>query len=238
MGPLGRHACLAISLLTTTSADVFAQENPFEGEIRFALPEPTSPAPAHPPPPPETVKEPHSVGPPMHWQWYGWQSLTSDLAAVGFISGGILNSSAKPAAAGFVVFATGGPSIHLLNDQPTNAGASALLRIALPLVCSGFAVAMSERDNEPVREGDLPTAWVPWVGMAYGMIAASALDALVISRKLVPRPPPAVKSPKVDAPEVEAPPPPVRKREPWTPRPMPFVSFGPDRASVLVIGVF
>lgn len=135
-----------------------ALQNPHETAIRCdhgCTPPPPSTPPA-PPPAPNTTPIPPPAGavvvqavpavtapaPPApemtEREWYGWQNMLLDLAAVGIFVGGWAADDGNIVGAGYMGYILGGPIIHWAHGNVGKGFASFGVRVGIPL--GGFLV--------------------------------------------------------------------------------------------------
>jgi hypothetical protein len=128
-------------------------------------------------------------------QWYGWQTLSTDGAALGVLTlGGALvdndNSESGRAVIGSFVglgagaYVFGGPIVHAAHQNWGAAAASLGLRVGLPLmgILIGSAVDSCGANND----SDLCGAVGPGFGLLLGISAAIAIDAGALGYEQVP----------------------------------------------------
>jgi hypothetical protein len=101
--------------------------------------------------------------------WYGWQSLLVDVAAGALVIG--TNGDKSSVELGLVLFAAGGPTIHLLHRERGKAALSFVLRTLVPL---GLLLAITSPNTD--GGGDIPGV----VPALAGMLGASIVDAAVL----------------------------------------------------------
>jgi hypothetical protein len=171
-GAAWSHAALAQSSTSQPSEPYEPLENP-----------PTPAAPTVPPgsldarPGPPRVNEPppgQAVAPtaaettaPAPLTWYGWQSLLVDAAAAAIVSG----KDTSSVGLGLLLFAAGGPTIHLLHRERGKAAISFALRTLVPL---GLLLAITSPNTD--GGGAIPGV----VPALAGMLAASLFDAAAL----------------------------------------------------------
>jgi hypothetical protein len=125
------------------------------------------------PPPGQTVAPTAGETPaPAPLTWYGWQSLLVDAAAAAVVFGN--HGDWNSVAAGLVLFAAGGPTVHLLHREPGKAALSFALRTLVPL---GLLLAITS----PNTDGG---GAIPGVAPALeGMLAAAIFDSAALAWK-------------------------------------------------------
>jgi hypothetical protein len=127
--------------------------------------------------------------------WYGWQTLSTDGAAIGVLvlAGSLIHhddTDSQRAVADSVLvlsaatYALGGPIVHAAHQQWGTAGASAGLRIGLPL--TGILVGAALDRCGPNTDSDTCGVIGPSLGMLLGFSAAMAIDASALSYEQVP----------------------------------------------------
>jgi len=129
--------------------------------------------------------------------WYGWQTLSADVATVALSLGvGQLNNNAG----GYTFlggYLLGGPTVHAFHQQYGKAGISLALRAGLPVTLGlgGLLLGSSqckERKDDGNNEiivppcGPLLGAVGAAFGVFTGVVAASALDMAFLARKQEP----------------------------------------------------
>lgn len=116
-------------------------------------------------------------------RWYGWQSLLADGASLGTIMAGFKADSDMLAVAGVGGYLFAPVAIHAYHHNPGRAGASLLLRIAIPYV--GMLLGASRGDGF-AGFGE---------GMVGGMVTAVLVDAVMAFETVTPTPPPSPQPP-------------------------------------------
>jgi hypothetical protein len=126
-------------------------------------------------------------------EWYGWQTLLADGAALSLVVGGASLQSNKTAqtgggllaVGGALTYVLGGPIIHVVNERALTGLASLGLRVGVPVggtllgAIGGSAVC---RDSS----GNWICALVGGViGFSVGILGAVIVDASVLARKPV-----------------------------------------------------
>ncbi len=143
-----------------------------------------------PVPPAPQAREPSAQ---QGQRWYGWQTLTSDLASVGLLMGGfqaadgyglfdggtppMANVMATLGAAGYLA---GAPTLHFIHDRPARALGSFGLRVSLPIL--GGALGSGLATCPPPR-GDYGNCGLAEliVGVSAGALAAIVLDGSLLA---------------------------------------------------------
>lgn len=143
---------------------------------------PPTPPPAGAPPPPPYA------GPPLEKEWYGWQGLIFDAAAIGIFVGGWAADDGKIVGAGWFTYILGAPITHWAHLNVGKGFADFGLRVGIPV--AGFLVGGllgfgggvdgdgAFRNFGPHSNGPVVGAVI---GGAIGTVAASALDAFVLA---------------------------------------------------------
>jgi hypothetical protein len=116
-------------------------------------------------------------------RWYGWQTLVTDGVALFLATTASSDRTSSLGVPALMTYGLGGPIVHLAHGRPGAAFGSFAARAGLPLV--GFGVGMVAQGGQCGEFCILPVL----LGMA-GIPAAIALDAAVIAREPVKRPPP------------------------------------------------
>ena len=120
--------------------------------------------------------------------WYGWQTLSTDAAAIGFsITAAVLHGNDRIQTPLMLIAAgsylLGGPIVHFAHGHQGKGFLSLAMRLGLPVVAGG---TMALAPN--CRSGDCLGGGLLMVGAGLlGMIASSAIDAAAIAREDVPR---------------------------------------------------
>jgi hypothetical protein len=134
---------------------------------------------------PAGVNEASVAEPP---QWYGWQTLGFDGALlVGTIAAGELSRGGgafeELAWVPAVAFLLGGPSIHLIHEEPWRALGSLGLRTGLPVLGGLFGRGFLA--SCPPPDGDYGSCGLGElaVGVATGMLAATLIDGFALARE-------------------------------------------------------
>lgn len=141
-------------------------------------------APRTPEPPPAASEE---VDPETQTQWYGWQTLSLDAAAVLLAfgaSGGTALSEAAPlmGATSLGTYALGAPITHLAHDNPGRAIGSLLLRGGLPIAFGAAGVGIEDCPDG----GDFCGLSGALYGGLVGALTAVVVDATLLSYEEVP----------------------------------------------------
>ena len=122
--------------------------------------------------------------------WYGWQSLTTDAAAVGLALAAVNLGSPDQGTLTVLsvsTYALGGPIVHLSHENPGRAGLSLVARVALPAAGLYAAYALLP---SPTLHGDSPPAWPRVAIPVASVVAAMTLDAALLGyeeKQSVPR---------------------------------------------------
>jgi hypothetical protein len=118
--------------------------------------------------------------------WYGWQTLTTDAAALTLLlSGAVVNESNNGTAEAFAyasaaTFVFGGPVVHAAHENWGRAFGSLGLRVGAPIVGAFIGAAL-----EDCSGGDFCGLSGAAVGFTAGIGTAVALDAAVLARETV-----------------------------------------------------
>jgi hypothetical protein len=108
-------------------------------------------------------------------RWYGWQSLAIDVSAELVYSRTYSRQTA--AAGGAVIFALGGPLVHIAHRRYTRAAISLVLRSVIPL---GLAAGLAQAGSDENGGMDLPAS-----GLAVaGAVIAAAIDDIFLAREI------------------------------------------------------
>lgn len=120
--------------------------------------------------------------------WYGWQTIASDLVAVGLTTGSAL-SDARTAPAlglgGLGVYALGAPIVHTAHGHVARGGVDLGLRLGAPIagLFAGFVTGLVIAFIAPPRRcGSDQCFWAyplggALIGGGAGVLTASAVDA-------------------------------------------------------------
>ncbi|HEU4405157.1 MAG TPA: hypothetical protein VFS43_07690 [Polyangiaceae bacterium] len=173
------------------AAEGAAAEAPKAGEPKAEAPTP----PAAPCPPPVRVAKPkRAEPPPPRVEWYGWQTIATDLAAVAFVGAGASDEEdGGVALLGLGTYLLGAPIVHAANGQFGKGVASLGLRVGVPVAgaLGGLMLGSATcREDDGWNENVCPLGQAA-LGSLLGILAASTLDAAVLAKKEV-RPRPAV----------------------------------------------
>jgi hypothetical protein len=118
-------------------------------------------------------------------EWYGWQTLLVDGAAVG-LTVALANSHQNVAGAVFAGgYVLGGPAVHLAHGHRTKAGGSLALRLAAPLLggmIGGVATAGCDSDKPPGERGECGGIGLA-TGATLGLLAAILTDSIWLARE-------------------------------------------------------
>jgi hypothetical protein len=151
------------------------------------------PAPLNAPTTDPTRVPDSSLAPPapqrLESRWYGWQTLTTDGAAIALLVGTQLASGGAPPgplettgyALGTLSYVFGGPIVHFAHRNPGRGFASFALRVPAPII-TGLAAMGVYCGLEPGEYCGL--IGVPFAGAA--ILAAIAIDAAVFGYDEVP----------------------------------------------------
>lgn len=129
-----------------------------------------APSPAELPPLFSTASE-HAKRPPEA-RWYGWQNLIADGAA-------LVTAPFAPLA-GFGLYVTGGPVVHLAHGEGVHAAGSLGLRLGAPVVlgAGGYALgAASSREGKEQESAGL----LALAGIVMGTVTAVIVDSAVLA---------------------------------------------------------
>ncbi len=116
------------------------------------------------------------VDPAPRRQWYGWQTLLVDAAAVGFVVVGLRTQSTPVGYTGVLTYLFGGPVVHAAHGRGGATLGSLALRLGVPLA-TGWILTGGSED----RASD-----APGFGVSVGVPLAIALDATVLAWKARP----------------------------------------------------
>ena len=125
--------------------------------------------------------------------WYGWQTLTTDAAALTFLlSGAAMSDSSDGTAEAFAItsaatFVFGGPIVHATHENWGRAFGSLGLRVGAPVAGAFLGAAL-----ENCSGGDFCGASGAAVGFLAGIGAAIAIDAAALARETVQEEEPAL----------------------------------------------
>jgi hypothetical protein len=107
--------------------------------------------------------------------WYGWQTLSSDLAAHTTFGIGLSRGNRFVTIAGVALWVLGPAAIHLTNDEPERAGASLVARIGLPAVGAAVGSVLAGDDESCDGTGCFGRS----LGVLGGIVAATIFDAVI-----------------------------------------------------------
>jgi hypothetical protein len=116
--------------------------------------------------------------------WYGWQTLTSDAAALTFaVTAGAVSGSGDGAAEAFAytsaaTYVFGGPILHAAHENWGRALGSLGLRLGAPIVGAILGAGLEDCSGGDSCSGAA-------VGFVAGLGAAIAIDAAVLAREPV-----------------------------------------------------
>lgn len=167
-----------------------------KGEVQA---QPPAPCPAPAPPPRAVAKPKRDEPPPPQTEWYGWQTILTDLGSIALVAAG---SSANDEggdgggamAAGVGMYFLGAPVVHAANGQWGKGVGSLGLRVGAPLtgMLGGFMLGTATcPEDDGINSAPLCPLGQALVGGMLGLVAASVIDASVLAKKEV-RPKPAV----------------------------------------------
>jgi hypothetical protein len=148
--------------------------------------QPPAPCPA-PAPPPRAAAKPKRAEP-SQTEWYGWQTIATDVLAVALLAGSGDSDDGRQVAAGLGVYLLGGPAVHLAHGELGKAGNSLGLRAGLPLAGGvlGYGLgALGCGDSEESLGDALCPVGMTALGVLVGAVGAVAIDAGAIAKKEV-----------------------------------------------------
>jgi hypothetical protein len=117
---------------------------------------------------------------------YGWQTFLADMGSTSLVVAGMATQSAAGIAIGCGAYLVGGPIVHVAHDNTTGALGSLGIRIFVPLATAFLGAAVAD-----VGRHSADTVGVgAGVGLATGLVAATAFDALVLAKEPRDKPPP------------------------------------------------
>jgi hypothetical protein len=123
-------------------------------------------------------------------EWYGWQSLSADGAALILLIAASAASDQRNKlpdifAYGSVgMYLLGGPSTHLMHDSPGRALGSLAMRAGLPFAFGGIGSQLEDCSGE--QDYDLCGIAGALLGGVLGVATAITVDAAVLSYEDVP----------------------------------------------------
>jgi hypothetical protein len=160
---------------------------------------------------PEEEEEPRKS------RWYGWQTLTTDGAALTLVVlSATQDQDAGPLLAlGLGAYAAGGPIVHWAHGRAGVGFGSLGIRIGAPIVGVAIGSAMADCPEREDR-GSWCGAGEMALGLLVGVGSAMAIDAAVLARE----------------------PAPARERVAARPRLVPGVSLTPDKRALVLNGTF
>jgi hypothetical protein len=124
-------------------------------------------------------------------EWYGWQTLMSDVISSGLLIGGLEmagNSDSRSAPTGYALATVGGagyvlgaPALHFMHERPAAAAGSLGLRLVLPVL--GGLIGSGLAQCPPPPPQDYGNCGLPELvmGVGVGSLAAIAVDAGVLA---------------------------------------------------------
>jgi hypothetical protein len=120
--------------------------------------------------------------------WYGWQTLSTDVASVAL---GIGVGQSDGSAGGYTFlggYLLGGPLVHLFHEQYGKAGTSFGLRVGLPLVLGlgGAMMGESTCKDKNVYCSTFMGSVGGVLGVFGGILGASLADMAFLARKSEP----------------------------------------------------
>lgn len=107
---------------------------------------------------------------------YGWQIAIADAAGAMLLFG----HNQSSASAGVLVYALGGPIIHVAHEQGGRAVASLALRLGLPVASAWAWNAYAQSGCSP-KDDDCDTTGAVAVGLILGFVTAMVIDATALS---------------------------------------------------------
>jgi hypothetical protein len=107
--------------------------------------------------------------------WYGWQTLSTDLAAHTTFGIGLSRGNRYVTIAGVALWILGPAAIHLTNDEPERAGASLVGRIGLPAFGAAVGSVLAGDDESCDGSGCFGRS----LGVLGGIVAATIFDAVI-----------------------------------------------------------
>jgi hypothetical protein len=124
--------------------------------------------------------------------WYGWQTLTTDGAAIALLATGVATSSAGLAEFSAATFALGGPIVHLAHERGGTAAASLGIRVGLAAVgfLGGVAAARNCGSSSGQEDDNGNFACVvegAAIGLSVGVAGAMIIDAAFLAHEDVGR---------------------------------------------------
>lgn len=153
---------------------------------RAEEPDSTSPPPASVPPPQSSRPAVGPDGAEAATEWYGWQTLLADGAAVTFTVMAAKEPDSTPflmASAG--TYLLGGPIVHAAHGNWGRAAGSLGLRLGLPLAGGLAGAALAQ-----CRQGEWFCGYAEvGMGTLIGIVAAVTIDASVLAREPVTKAP-------------------------------------------------
>lgn len=131
------------------------------------------------------AQESHVYGerrPATESRWYGWQIILVDAATIGI---SLAAQDGHVAAVGYLGAA---PLVHLAHLEPGHAGLSLALRAVAPLAGAalGYGLLSGVDCNERSSTGCAAWFGATAVGAISGLLAASVIDAALLSSEDVP----------------------------------------------------
>lgn len=110
--------------------------------------------------------------------WYGWQTLGTDVAAYATVGVGAATENPYVAAGGVGLWLLGPPAIHLSHGEKERAALSLGGRVVLPLA-SGWIADLLVKDSGCCCDHTCKDGFEAVLGGFCGVLAASVLDAVI-----------------------------------------------------------
>ena len=112
-------------------------------------------------------------------RWYGWESLTTDGAALLLAAVAVRSDNAPLLGlSSLALYGLGGPIIHLTRDNGWHALGSLLLRGGLPVVAGAAGAALERCDADD--DEDLCGVSGAFLGGLAGVVSAMVIDSAVL----------------------------------------------------------
>ncbi len=133
--------------------------------------------------------------PPAQEEWYGWQTLTSDGAALLLVSASLILGSSQSsvddglARGGILLYGLGAPTIHIFHGRgwlmPLDLGLRVLLAGAGALAAASLGLLSGLLTFDPGAGFDRAINGLRW-GAITGAVASMSIDAILFARKPAP----------------------------------------------------
>jgi len=109
--------------------------------------------------------------------WYGYQTLATDVAALGLA---LATDDDAMLFTAIGLYALGAPAVHALHRRPLAAVGSVALRVGLPLVLSAVAAGMADC-SKPVVNDENCDFGPRIIGLGLGVLTAVLADSIAVA---------------------------------------------------------